>query len=54
MKDEAALKESIERLERQYSDQAQQADDRLEAIERGFEDMKGMIVALLRASGGRR
>ncbi|KAJ1720496.1 hypothetical protein LPJ53_004878, partial [Coemansia erecta] len=51
-KDNTALKESIERLERQYSDRAQQADGRLEAMERGFEDMKSMIAALLRASGG--
>ncbi|KAJ1718893.1 hypothetical protein LPJ53_006234, partial [Coemansia erecta] len=51
-KDDMTLKESIERLERQYSDRAQRADDRLEAMERGFKDMKGMIAALLRVSGG--
>ncbi|KAJ1719376.1 hypothetical protein LPJ53_005854 [Coemansia erecta] len=51
-REDTTLKESIERLERQYSDRAQRADDRLEAMERGFEDMKGMMAALLRANGG--
>ncbi|KAJ1718979.1 hypothetical protein LPJ53_006169, partial [Coemansia erecta] len=48
-KDGIILKKSIKQLGKQYSNWAQQANDCLEAMEKGFEDMRGMIAALLQA-----
>ncbi|KAJ1721092.1 hypothetical protein LPJ53_004341 [Coemansia erecta] len=51
-KDKVALKESFKQLEKQYSNWAQLADNHLKAMEKGFEDMRGMITTILQASSG--